>query len=111
MTGIDDLVYVRRSLRTLLKWKHLGLYLELKNAQLLTIEKEQRGDVDYCIMEMLVCWLCSTPSASWSTLKAALMNIGQHQLADTISADGKLKWLSGRLHTYIVDPLRVWCSH
>ena len=98
-----DLVYIRRYLKTLLKWKDLGLSLGLTRPQVMRIEKEQRGDIDYCIMEMLVIWLGILPPASWSTLKTALKKIGEYELADTIPTDGELEWSSGWL--YIVDPL------
>lgn len=98
MTGMRDLVYVRRSLRTLLEWKALSLSLGLARTEVMRIEKEQRGDIDYCIMEMLAFWMRNQPDASrWSTLKTALKNIGENELADTIPTDGELEWLSGWL--------------
>ena len=95
MTGIGDLVYVRRSLRTVLKWKELGLSLGLKDAQLNMIHEEQQGNMDYCMMQMLAIWLMNIPGASWLTLKAALNNIEEHEVANTLSAGGELEWLSG----------------
>ena len=103
MTGISDLVYVRRSLRTVLRWKELGLSLGLKNTQLMAIHNEQQGDVDYCMMQMLAIWLMNIPGVSWLTLKAALNNIEEHEVALTISAGGEFEWSSGQL--YIVKPL------
>ena len=94
MTGIGDLVYVRRSLKTVLKWKELGLSLGLKDAQLNMIHKEQQGNMDYCMMQMLAIWLMNIPGASWLTLKAALNNIEEHA-ALNISAGGELEWSSG----------------
>ena len=95
MTGIGDLVYVRRSLRTVLKWKELGLSLGLKDAQLNMIHEEQQGDMDYCMMQMLAIWLMNIPGASWLTLKAALNNIEEHEAANTLSAGGECEWSSG----------------
>ena len=95
MTGIGDLVYVRRSLRTVLKWKELGLSLGLKDAQLNMIHEEQQGNMDYCMMQMLAIWLMNIPGVSWLTLKAALNNIEEHEVANTLSAGGELEWLSG----------------
>ena len=94
MTDIKDLVYVKRSLRTPLEWERLGLYLGVTWQQLKRIENEQQGDVDYCIMEMLVMWLQMMPNASWSTLKTALKKIGEDKLADAISIDSELEWSS-----------------
>ena len=95
MTDFRDLVYVRRSLRDLFEWKALGLSLGLSRAQVMIIEKEQRGDIDYCTLEMLVVWIKNyRPRASWSTLKTALKKIGENELADTIPTDGELEQLA-----------------
>ena len=93
LTDIKDLVYVRRALRTVLKWKELGLYLGLHISQLETIKMQQQGNIDYCTMEVLATWLNMTHSASLSTLRAALKKIGMDILAEAIPTDGELAGL------------------
>ena len=89
-TGIDDLFIVKRKLTNLVDWQSLGMELGLLYPTLKSI-KEQHRYTNHCIMEMLSAWLQQQDNVnrrgvpSWSTLKAALINIGENELADTIS--------------------------
>ena len=91
-TGIDDLADVKRFLKDFVEWKSLGLELGLLYPTLKKIKKEQHGDINDCIMEMLAAWLQQQDNVagkgvpSWSILKKALMNIGENELADTITS-------------------------
>ena len=90
ITGIADLVDVKRLLKDLINWQSLGLELGLLYTTLKKIKKEQREDINDCIMEMLAAWLQQQDNVtrkgvpSWSTLKTALMNIDENGLADEI---------------------------
>ena len=89
-TGIDDLLMVQMRLETLVRWKKLGLSLGLLYPTLQKIEKAQRDNVDDCMMEMLAAWLQQQDNVSrkgvpsWSVLRTALEEIGEHQLASEI---------------------------
>ena len=89
-TGIDDLLGVKMTLKTVIDWQSLGLALGLLYPTLKKIEKEHRGVIEMCKMEMLAAWLqrqdCVTLNGvpSWLTLKTALINIGENELADAI---------------------------
>ena len=89
-TGIDDLADVKRLLKDLVNWQSLGLELGLLYPTLKRIKKEQREDINDCIMEMLAAWLQQQDNVtkkgvpSWSTLKMALMNIDENKLANSI---------------------------
>ena len=90
-TGIADLVKVKRFLKNLVDWQSLGLELGLLYPTLKKIKKEQHGDINDCTMEMLAAWLQQQDNVtdngvpSWSILKTALVNIGENELADTIT--------------------------
>ena len=90
-TGIDDLVKVDKFLKDVNDWQSLGLELGLLYPTLIWIEEEQRGVIDKCRMEMLAAWLQRQDNVrrhgvpSWSILKTALVNIGENELADTIT--------------------------
>ena len=89
-TGIDDLADVTRSLKYFNDWQLLGLELGLLYPTLSRIEEDQHGAISRCRMEMLVAWLQQRDNVaiigvpSWLTLKTALMNIGENELADEI---------------------------
>ena len=89
-TGIHALADVKRSLKGLVDWQSLGLELGLLYPTLKRIKKEQREDINDCMMEMLAAWLQQQDDVakkgvpSWLTLKAALMNIDEKKLADSI---------------------------
>ena len=90
-TGIDDLVVVKKFLKSVVAWKKLGLELGLLYPTLQKIGKAQRDDVDDCMMEMLATWLqqqdnvCQNGVPSWSVLKTALEEIGERQLASELT--------------------------
>ena len=92
-TGIDDLVTVKKFLKSVVAWKNLGLELGLVYPTLQKIEREQHEKVDDCMMEMLAAWLQQQDNVSqkgvptWSVLRTALEEIGERQLA---SADRML---------------------
>ena len=89
-TGIHALADVKRSLKDLIDWQSLGLELGLLYPTLKRIKKEQREDINGCMMEMLEAWLEQKDDVakkgvpSWLTLKAALVNINEKKLADSI---------------------------
>ena len=90
-TGIADLFKVRTFLKNLVDWEYLGQALGLLYPTLKKIKEEQHGVVDKCKMEMLAAWLQQQDNVtdngvpSWSILKTALVNIGENELADTIT--------------------------
>ena len=89
-TGINDLANVKRSLKDLVDWQSLGLELGLHYTTLKKIEEEQQKVISKCKTEMLAAWLkqqddvAKTGVPSWLTLKAALVNIDEKKLADSI---------------------------
>ena len=88
-TGIADLADVKKLLKNLNDWQSLGLELGLLYPTLKRIEEEQRGVINKCKTEMLAAWLQQQDNVarkgvpSWLTLKTALVNIGENELADT----------------------------
>ena len=106
MTDISDLFRVIKYLGKIShEWQHLGLYLGLRYTTLKQIEREQRGRASDCLREMLADWLMQSDSPSWSTLKTALKQMGENELADTIPTDGELEWMTK--HCRFI----AWCSH
>ena len=71
-------------------WKELGLQLGLLYPTLERIDREQRGRISGCKIDMLTAWLEQQDNVSqrgvpsWSVLRAALERIGEHELADRI---------------------------
>ena len=90
-TGIADLVDAKKFLKDVVDWQSLGLELGLLYPTLKRIKKEQHGDISDCMMEMLAAWLQQQDNVSrkgvpsWSVLRTALEEIGEHQLASEIS--------------------------
>ena len=90
-TGIDDLVDVKKFLKSVVDWQSLGLELGLLYPTLEQIEEEQRGAIVKCKTKMLAAWLQQQDNVSrkgvpsWSVLRTALEEIGEHQLASEIS--------------------------
>ena len=90
-TGIADLAQVKRFLKNVNDWQSLGLELGLLYPTLKRIKKEQQGDINDCMMEMLAAWLqqqddvnqVSAPSLR--VLQRALNNIGENELANKIT--------------------------
>ena len=83
---------MKRSLKNLVDCQSLGLELGLLYPTLKRIEKEQRGDIDGCMMEMLAAWLQQQDNVthkgvpSWFVLQTALRSIGENELASEISS-------------------------
>ena len=81
-TGTDDLASVKKFVKSVVDWQSLGLELGLLYPTLKRIKKEQHGDINDCIMEMLVAWLQQQDNVrekgvpSWSVLRKALEKIG-----------------------------------
>ena len=89
--GTGDLVDVLAVVRDINNWKELGLQLGLLYPSLERIDLEQRGRITFCIMGMLSAWLQRQDNVSkkgdpsWSVLRAALKQMGEHETADRIS--------------------------
>ena len=81
---------MKRFLKNVVDWQSLGLELGLLYPTLECIEEEKRGVVDKCKTKMLAAWLQQQDNVtkkgvpSWSTLKTALENIGEKELASEI---------------------------
>ena len=86
----NDLCDVLAEIEDLVNWKELGLQLGLLYSSLKKIDLEQRGNISSCKIEMLSAWLQKQDNVSqkgdpsWSVLKAALKQIGEHDIADKI---------------------------
>ena len=79
-------------MKNLVDWQSLGLELGLLYPTLEKIEREQRGMIDQCKIKMLAAWLLQQDNAGipcWRTLKTALENIGEKELASEI---GEFDW-------------------
>ena len=93
-TAIADLVDVKKFLKNVVDWQSLGLELGLLYPTLKRIKKEQHGDISDCMMEMLAAWLQQQDNVSrkgvpsWSVLRTALEEIGEHHLASEHSQKG-----------------------
>ena len=89
-TGIADLAQVKRFLRNVNDWQSLGLELGLLYSTLKRIKKEQQGDINDCMMEMLAAWIqqqdnvSQVGTPSWESLRVGLMIIGENKLASEI---------------------------
>ena len=83
---------MKKSLKNLVDWQSLGLELGLLYPTLKRIKKEQHGDINDCMMEMLEAWLQQQDNVthkgvpSWSVLQTALRGIGENELASEISS-------------------------
>ena len=81
---------MKRFLKNIVDWQSLGLELGFLYPTLEKIEREQRGMIDQCKTKMLAAWLQQQDNVtkkgvpSWSTLKTALENIGEKELASEI---------------------------
>ena len=89
--GIADLFEVKMKVKNVNDWQSLGLALGLIYPTLERIELEQRGIIDICMTKTLAGWLQQKDNVSqhgtpsWSVLQTALRNIGENELADTIT--------------------------
>ena len=90
-TGIADLASVKKFVKSVVDWQSLGLELGLLYPTLKRIKKEQHGDINDCIMEMLVAWLQQQDNVrekgvpSWSVLRNALKEVGVATTEQTTS--------------------------
>ena len=90
-TAENDLCDVFAVIRGLNNWKELGLLLGLLYSTLQRIDIEQRGIISSCKIDVLYAWLQWQDNVvqkgvpSWSVLRAALQNMGEHETADRIS--------------------------
>ena len=103
MTGIDDLAQVLETLRDLVHWQFLGLELGIPYGRLTYFKHNNSGNIKNCKRDMLTFWLMRDHNImmgvpSWSILKAALRNIGENELADSIPTDGESGCLNGCLN-------------
>ena len=82
---------MKRLLKDLVNWQSLGLELGLLYPTLKKIQKEKHECINDCVMEMLAAWLQQQDNVtkkgvpSWPTLKTALMNIDEKELAHKIT--------------------------
>ena len=87
----NDLCDVLEVVDDLNDWKDLGLRLGLLYSTLERIDREQRGRIASCKIDMLSAWLQQRDIVlqkgvpSWSVLRTALKKIGEHETADRIS--------------------------
>ena len=71
-------------------WKELGLQLGLLYPSLERIDREQRGRISDCKIDMLSAWLEQQDNVSqrgvpsWSVLRVALVRIGEIEIANRI---------------------------
>ena len=90
ITAVNDLCDVLAMIHDLNDWKELGLQLGLLYPTLERIDREQRGRISGCKIDMLTAWLEQQDNVSqrgvpsWSVLRAALQRIEEHELADRI---------------------------
>ena len=81
-------------IRDLNDWKELGLQLGLLYPSLERIDREQRGRISGCKIDMLSAWLqqqdniLQTGLPSWTVLRAALIRIGENEIANRIAVSG-----------------------
>ena len=87
-------------MKNLADWQSLGLELGLLYPTLECIEEEKRGVVDKCKTKMLATWLQQQDNVTkkgipcWRTLKVALENIGEKELASEIGEFDTERWIS-----------------
>ena len=70
-TAGRDIVAVLTAIISIVNWYYLGLELGLEKYQLDIIDKDNRGIVEDCKMEMISKWL-DTDKVSWQCLVKAL---------------------------------------
>ena len=68
------------------KWRPIGIYLEIPEAQLKTIDAQHRGDPQECLMTMLTeKWLPRvSPPATWQDLAEAVKFVGYQDVAQKL---------------------------
>ena len=91
LTAVNDLCDVLAVIRDLNDWKDLGLQLGLLYPTLTDIETYRQGKPSECRIDMLSAWLQRQDNVSlkgvpsWSVLRDALKQMGEHETADRIS--------------------------
>ena len=82
---------MKKALKDLDDWQSLGLALGLLYPTLQRIKKEQHGDINDCMMEMLSAWLQQQDTVAkkgipcWRNLRRALEDIDKNELAGKIN--------------------------
>ena len=93
IAAINDLCDVLEAVNELNDWMTLGLKLGLHYPTLERIAEEQRGKISQCLLKMMVAWLelkdnvTNKGVPSWSMLRTALKQIGEHETANRISSN------------------------
>ena len=94
ITAVNDLCDVLAVIHDLNDWKDLGLQLGLLYPTLTDIETFRRGKPNECKIDMLSVWLLQQDNVSqrgvpsWSALRAALIRIGENEIANRIAVSG-----------------------
>ena len=94
ITAVNDLCDVLAVIHDLNDWKELGLQLGLLYPSLERIDREQRGRISGCKIDMLSAWLEQQDNVSqrgvpsWTVLRAALEMIGENEIANRIAVSG-----------------------
>ena len=75
------------------KWRPIGIYLEIPDAQLNAIDEKNRGDPQKCLMAMLTeKWLPRvSPPATWQDIAEAVEFVGYPDVAQKLR-DKFCKW-------------------
>jgi hypothetical protein len=76
--SISDLADVLAAIKEVTKPYQLGIQLKIDLAELDSIEKNHRGDVDRQKTEVVKYWLRNSPDASWTTLANAVERMRGH---------------------------------
>ena len=90
ITAENDMCDVLEVIHDLNDWKELGLQLGLLFSSLERIDREKRGAISSCKMDMLSAWLRQQDDVSqrgvpsWSMLRAALLRMGEYEMASRI---------------------------
>ena len=92
---MGDLVDVLEVVQNVSDWKRLGLTLGLLLKPTLTdIETHRHYKAEDCMIDMLSAWLQRKDNVSqkgvpsWSVLRAALIRIGENEIANRIAVSG-----------------------
>ena len=67
------------------QWVLLGVQLNVPYSKLQAIRCTHKEDPVSCMMEMINCWLSTTPDAKWSIIVQAIAEIGNQLLARKIA--------------------------
>ena len=68
------------------KWENIGVMLEIEEGLLSKVKEDNKGDSSGCLREMFKIWLKKTdPPPAWLAVINALEDLGEHQLAESLS--------------------------